>query len=430
MRRVVASRHFAKAQQLQKILIYLLDRSVQDPSTAIHEQEIACNVLGRKEDFNSHEDNIVRVQISHMRRRLDEYFAAEGMGEPLRVSVPRGSYALRFEPRRAVPELTPVVDAAPEPAMALPDLAAGAARRIPRWLLAVSAIALPAVLILLLWQHWLPKSVASAGVTVAPPTSVDLLWPRMFSGPETNIVVADTCLVMLQDMLNTDIQLSEYLDGKYPGSLLDKADPALRRSLLPIATRQYTSLADLNSTRRLSELSHGFTATPPAIRYSRHLNVRDFKTGSFILLGSRRGIPWIRLFEPQLNFSLVEDRGNRTYYFSNRRRVAGEPEAWRPAANQDNTIDTYSNIALLPNLGNNGQVLILAGIDMAASEAAAEFVAGPELQKALVAILPRTAGKPQLRYFELLLRTRVVAGAARSSQVVASRVFDNPMAGP
>ncbi len=429
VRRLIASRHFAKAQQLQKILLYLLDRSLHDPAAIIHEQEIACTVLGRKADFNSHEDNIVRVQMSHLRRRLDEYFAAEGSGEPVLVSVPRGSYALRFEPRAPVPELV-YLEPVLAPAVAPGEALSSARKRFSPWLLGAAAILILAAAILTLWPRPVPGALPRTAKSQAIQTSDDLLWSRIFSPPETNIVVADTCLVMLQDMLNTDIQLSDYLDGKYPGSLLDKADPILRRNLLPIATRQYTSLADLNSARRLSELSHGFAATPPAIRYSRHLNVRDFKSGNFILLGSRRGIPWVRLFESQLNFSLEEDPANRTFYFSNKRRLAGEPEAWRPTANRVSATDTYADIALLPNLGNNGQVLILAGIDMAASEAAAEFVAGPGLSEALAAILPKTAGHPQLRYFELVLRTHVVAGAARSSQVVSSRLIDTLPTGP
>jgi hypothetical protein len=409
--RVSSSRHFAKAHQLQDILLYLIDRALQEPSAAIHEHEIACTVLGRKPDFNPHEDNIVRVQVSHLRKRLDEYFAAEGINEKIRISVPRGGYALRFESRSVTPEpatVYPAVEAKPErrrvffPAAAFTVLILAAACAYLWW-------PLPA-------RNHIPED--------------DLLWPRIFAGQNTNIVVADTCLVMLQDILDTDIQLSGYLDGQYPGSLLDKVpDQALQNALRRISTRQYTSLADLNSTQRLSELSHRYTPNPPAIRYARHMNVRDFKTGNFIMLGSRRGIPWVRLFDSQLNFSMEEERRTKSFYFRNKTPRPGEPGAWRQQANADTTVETYADIALLPNLGNTGQVLILSGIGMAASEAAAEFLAGPEFQKALSGILPKSGNRSQLRYFELLLRTRAVAGAANSSQVVGSRVLATPFTG-
>ena len=117
VQRIASSRHFAKAHQLRDILLYLMDRALHDPPSAIHEQEIACTVLGRKADFNPHEDNIVRVQVSHLRKRLDEYFAADGVNEPIGISVPRGGYALKFESRSVASEPLVVLhspEAAPE----------------------------------------------------------------------------------------------------------------------------------------------------------------------------------------------------------------------------------------------------------------------------------------------------------------------------
>jgi hypothetical protein len=235
---------------------------------------------------------------------------------------------------------------------------------------------------------------------------------------------------MLQDILDFDVPLSEYLNGRFPGNLLDKVpNQSLKKALQLISARQYTSLADLNSSGRLAELSHRYSDYPPANRYARHMNVRDFKTGNFILLGSRRGIPWVQLFEPQLNFSIEQDARTRSYYFRNKMPRPGEPDAWYQEARTDNTVETYADVALVPNLSNTGYVLILSGIGMEGSEAAGEFIAGPEFQKALQSMLPRNAGQPQLRFFELLLRIRAVAGAARSSQVVTSRIFNSPLPG-
>jgi hypothetical protein len=96
--RTAASQHFAKASQLHDILIYICQRALNDPAASIKEYEIGCKVLGRKPDFNPNEDNIVRVQISHLRKKLDEYFATEGKDEPVRITVPKGTYVPRFEP--------------------------------------------------------------------------------------------------------------------------------------------------------------------------------------------------------------------------------------------------------------------------------------------------------------------------------------------
>ena len=421
VQRIVSSRHFARAHQLRDILLYLAERALGDSGAGVHEHEIACTVLGRKADFNPHEDNIVRVQVSHARKRLDDYFTAEGVNESVRIVIPKGGYTLLFEWRPAPLSLEP----APGPAEAKPEPPARAgARRLFSKTEVISLILLIAVGLVgsYVWQRKASARAAS--------TSGSLLWPRMFSGSATSIVVADTCLVMLQDILDIDVPLPEYVSGRFPGSLLDKVpNRSLRKALRLISRRQYTSLADLNSAGRLAELSHRYSNNPPATRYARHMNVRDFKAGNFILLGSRRGIPWVQLFEPQLNFSMEQDARTRSYYFRNKTPRTGEPDAWYQETKTDTTVETYADVALVPNLSNTGYVLILSGIGMEASEAAGEFIAGPELQKVLLSIFPKTAGQVQLRNFELLLRIRAVAGAARSSQVVASRIFNSPLPG-
>jgi hypothetical protein len=434
VQRIVASRHFAKAHQLRDILLYLVDRACLSPAAPIHEQQIACAVLGRKADFNPQEDNIVRVQVSHLRKRLDEYYAAEGREEGLRISVPKGGYSPRFETCLA----GPVSVSNEEPMEAKPETtaASGFAGPYKPWRalyrpLLIAQIVLAAA-VLLDGYFWLRNLSTRAGSSPATrqahAVENDLLWPKLFKAHSSNIVVADSNLVMLQDILHTDIELPDYLDGQYPGNLLDKVtDLRLQSALRLISLRQYTSLADLTSAERLAELSHRYSPVTPAIRYARHINVRDFKTGTFILVGSRRGIPWVRLFESQLNFFLDEDRNANTYYYRNKNPLHDEPQGWYQKANRDSSIETYADIALVPNLGHTGYVLILSGITMEATEAAGDFVAGAEFPKELAAILPKVRAHPQLRYFELLLRTRAVAGAASSSQVVASRIQTTPV---
>ena len=184
------------------------------------------------------------------------------------------------------------------------------------------------------------------------------------------MVVADTCLVMLQDILDTDISVADYLSHRYPEELLNKVtDGDLRSALQLIAGRQYTSLADINIATRLVEVSREFGSGRAPIRYARHLNIRDFKTENFVIIGSRRGVPWVQLFEPQLNFSFEEDKAIHRFYFRNKKPKPGEPSTYVPTANGGN-VETYADIALLPNLGNTGSVLILSGITMEAAESA------------------------------------------------------------
>ena len=413
--RVAASRQFSRAPQLHDILVYICRRALSDPSACIKEHEIGCDALGRRADFNTNEDNIVRVQISHLRKKLDEYFATDGKDEPLLITVPKGAYMPRFEVRV---EPAPAPDAPGETAE--PHLAAER-RRFP-WvtLLAISTGLLAMVCIYLVAR---PAGSAALSQSPAPMTvRTDPFWTRLFGeGQRTALVVSDSCLVVLQDTLHSDITLAEFLSPRYPEELLNKApNRELRSALELVASRQYTSLGDLNIASKLAELSLQFGGNRASVRFARHLNIREFKSENFVLIGSRRSIPWVQLFEQQLNFSFEEDKATHRFRIRNKRPKPGEPETFA-SMESGTTAETYSVVAMLPNLGNSGSVLILSGITMAASEAAGELVVRKDFAQELTRLLGSRAAHEQ--YFELLVKTRVVGGTSRSSQIVASRLI-------
>jgi hypothetical protein len=116
---VAGSRQFAKASQLQEILLYVCQRALADPGTSVKEYEIGCHAMGRRADFNPNLDNIVRVQMSHLRKKLDEYASTDGKSDTLRIVLPKRTYVPIFE------EVTP----APEPAP--PGIDGGLAQDAP-----------------------------------------------------------------------------------------------------------------------------------------------------------------------------------------------------------------------------------------------------------------------------------------------------------
>lgn len=414
VQRVAGSHLFVKAQQLRDILLFVCQKALADPDAVIREYEIACTVLGRKADFNSHDDNIVRVQISHLRKKLEAYFANEGHDEPFRIVIPRGSYVPRFEAQLALPAALPL------PAAEHGEIAAVPTRQgsSTRWRWGTALAALCVVLVCAdLWQR-------NRAWPAATTRGTNPVWDKMFAADPVSVVVADTCLVLLQDILDVDIPLTDYVNGHYPHNLLDRAkSPELRQTLELISTRQYSSLADTNTASKLLQLGQTFGEKRATIRYARYLSVRDFQTGNFVLMGSRRGIPWVQLFEPQLNFAMEENQATRTYAFRNKRPSAHEETLYAPSKKDDGTVETYADIAFVPNLGGTGSVLILNGIGMEGAEAAGDLVAGSRFAQILSSFLPKQVKGGTVPYFEILLRIRAVAGASRSSEVVTYRIL-------
>jgi hypothetical protein len=429
VQRVASSRHLLKAPQLREILLYLSRRVLTDNPPAISEQEIGCKVLGRRPDFNPNEDNIVRVQVRHLRKKLEEYFSSEGLEEPVILTIPKGAYLPRFEPRsaQALPPAAAVSADAEAPAgpVAATHTVASASFPASRRVAIIVAVALGALVVtsLVLWRQKEALRRAPAPEE-SQPARPDPLWSRIFTpGRQTSIVVADTCLVMLQDLLDVDIPLSEYVTGGYPLKLVPSVpDPQLRAALQLIGSRQYTSFGDTNISARLMELGRRFGAQTN-LRYSRYMTLREFKTGNFVLIGSRRGVPWVQLFEPQLNFSMEEDHASRQFHFRNQAPLPGEQGIYGITRDSGNNQQTYADIALLPNPSGNGVVLVLAGINMEATEAAGEMVTSPDFPAVLTGLLKSRAGQPPASYIEILLQAKAMAGTTQSSKIVAHRLL-------
>ena len=429
MHRVAASRHLAKAPQLREILVYVSHRALGEHAVTISEQEIGRKVLGRRPDFNPNEDNIVRVQIRHLRKKLEDYFSMEGAAEPLVLTIPKGSYLPHFEPRPEHPAQDAIVSAeVPAATVTVPGAELPLRQPWISWRTAALVVLLLAAAFaaVVWWKHRTAPRPASAAEE-AQPAREDPLWSRVFSPRrQTSIVVADTNLVMVQDILDTDIPLGEYLKGGYPEKLIGSIpNRELQSALRLIAARQYTSLGDANLAARFMDLGRRYGAQTN-LRYSRYVSVREFKTGNFVLVGSRRGIPWEQLFESQLNFDLEEDHATRHYHLRNKSPLPGERFVYGVSSGGRAHEATYADIALLPNLTGTGNVLILSGIDMAATEAAGELVTSADFGATLTRLLNSRAGQPAASFIEILLEAKVTAGTGGDARIVGYRLIEGP----
>ncbi|HEY6182156.1 MAG TPA: malectin domain-containing carbohydrate-binding protein [Terriglobales bacterium] len=105
---LIATGMFDRAPHLLNFLNYVCERSFQGQADQIKEYTIGVEALRRSPDFDPKKDSIVRVEAHRLRKRLEEYYAAEGATHRVRIVIPQGQYAPRFivqeAPVKAVPE--------------------------------------------------------------------------------------------------------------------------------------------------------------------------------------------------------------------------------------------------------------------------------------------------------------------------------------
>lgn len=97
LERVLASSQFSETTRLKRFLQYLVDRALEGDDQSFKGYAIGLDVFDRPEDFDPSVDTIVRVQAGKLRSRLDLYYATDGKDDPIRIIVPKGSYAPVFE---------------------------------------------------------------------------------------------------------------------------------------------------------------------------------------------------------------------------------------------------------------------------------------------------------------------------------------------
>ena len=108
LRRILSSRQIEKSTRIRDLLAYVCEKALIEELIEIHEQEIGIKVFGRKADYDTMADNVVRVTASQARRKVEQYFATDGVWEPVILEIPKGQYTPVFRERaRRRPSLSP-----------------------------------------------------------------------------------------------------------------------------------------------------------------------------------------------------------------------------------------------------------------------------------------------------------------------------------
>jgi len=419
--RIVASKSFAKSPFLTSFLLYVCDRELRGRAREITEHQIGTEAFGRPANYNPGDDNIVRNYARLLRKRLEEYFNTEGKDERLRVSIPRGRYVPVFyegpiEPQRPEPTLLPSSGFSKSPAehqTLLYERQAGSAMRLkPKHRLGALSFAACALLVALA-TGWLGlRHFGHQQNTLS-----HRLWTQLFSRDrETLIIPADSGFGILQNLTKHPVHLTEYVNGEY----LSKISPIAGvdgGNLNDLSTQRYTSVVDLNITSSLSRLPE-IVPDRFVIRYARDLRMEDLKHSNAILLGSQHTNPWVELFQKNANFVLVYQPEVNDSYVLNRHPLTGESAAYNNAW-ADDSHQTYAVLSYLPSLDGVGHVILVEGLNMAGTQAAADFLLNdrtisPILKKAMQA-------DGTLRPFELLLEANSIGANAPEARVIAER---------
>jgi Tol biopolymer transport system component len=164
--RMLASSTFRGAERSRILLRFIVEETLQGRANRLKDYTLGSEALGRGDQFDPRADPIARVEVSRLRSRIDVYYATEGAGDAVRISLPKGGYVPQFD---ALPTAT----SPSEPLIPSPGLNR---RRWSPWLLMGITALMELLVISAVWLFTRGTWRAPAGAEVraeitTPPTT-------------------------------------------------------------------------------------------------------------------------------------------------------------------------------------------------------------------------------------------------------------------
>ncbi|MBT9331536.1 hypothetical protein [Paracidobacterium acidisoli] len=379
-----------------------MDKTLAGELDELKERMIGMQLFGRDPSYDTGEDAIVRVTATDVRRRLKRFY--DGVETGIRLELQPGSYIIELIEQAAESRAPEVIDP-PSPSQPAEALSQPAPKRSVWRRFLLIAAALTVLGLLPVVYHYRMQSAKTDRL----PWSVML--PRR---GELKIVLSDPDIVALEGVVGNEISLSDYAGHHYvpEQQLLDHPSRVIERLFkgnnVPVIDARFAL-----GVRGL------LPSSPIEMYRARVLQSQDFKTeDNFILLGSPLSNPWVSLFQDQLDFYFQYDPARHGEIIYNRHAEHGEAPVYVPTTPGWGTGEAFAIIALLANENQTGHILILAGSNSVATEAAYRLATDVD---SIVQVLHEHGLNVYDRnaQFEILLRVNTMASSLNTFDVVA-----------
>jgi hypothetical protein len=396
--KLINSHSLRGSESLCKLLRYLAEHSLDHPGVALKEYQIATEVLGRSPGFDPQSDSTVRVQAGRLRMKLAEYYAHEGLDDPILVEVPKGSYALTFQLR------TPLASGPAQHPIGVEREEKPAVRSSNRgWVIAVVCLAVLLAASLLTTVMILGRGRSPAEAKDQTPAAYQIFWNRFVTAPQPPWVIFSNANFVGRPQTNMHY-FNPSTDSR--AVLLD----------------HYTGVGEVLAIHELDRV-FGLLNRQLRVKRGALFSLDDVRNNDLIFVGS-----------PAENLTLLEIPGTKEFVFQpvnsgprkgdvaviNVHPQSGESQAFMASPSSQSVSEDYAIVALKPGLDPAHSMLILAGTTTVGTQAAAEYVCRED---SLAELLQRMGvAKPgEIKPFEALLRVKVTHGVPVKTDLVALR---------
>ena len=408
---------------------------------ALKERVIGCEVFGRRPDYDAAEDPVVRVRAGDLRKRLALFYRSMPPNMQVELDIPHGSYRVEFRPisqpglGQNAPDSPPGAGSsamsAPDstaeqnhavapahvepPATAVPKSEIAAPETVeskrPRWLFRygipiIGALVAMAALLFI------------ANRLLHPPMSAfDSFWSPVVSSSTAPVICIGSSGVYRYKASEEYGEVGPkkstpasknpeqgYVVNYRPGQQFNMDDLILDRT-------NWVGVGDAAAIASVVSMLSSAHKTYD-LRFSEEIVFKDLRQSPTILIGAFNN-SWTMEMNDKLPFvfdqmKYIHEIGPAGRSWSTVRDSHGRP------------VEDYALVSRVPHSKTGAFSITLAGIDMAGTRAAAEFVSDPDhLNQALKQLPSGWQGKN----LQLLLHSNVINSLPSAPDVVAYRIW-------
>jgi hypothetical protein len=385
--RLLADPLFRHSKRYVRFIRHVVEQASAGSTEHLNERALGIAIFGRKPNYDTEADPIVRVTASEIRKRLAQYYAAPQHSAEIRLHLQKGSYLPEFLPAGA-PEISEVVESIPE-------------ARPKSWLRAHSMpLSLTAACLVIVGALWL--------IARPQPSASELFW-----APVTNM--QGPVLICYAQLSAENI----HLEGSTADPQISWTDPLTPAAVpLPgswgklVATLAFRR--DVSSACRISELL-GSRQKRVIVKGAHDITMSSLRGTPAVILGGFNN-EWTARLLPQSRFYF--DGAGSIRFIRDRQNPAGTQ--WNFDAKEPNRTKDLIIITRVSDSPTGCAVVFAGGFSNWGTEAAAEFLADPiHLEEALKSA-PRHW---ETKNLQIVLETIVVNAEAGVPRLLATHYW-------
>lgn len=398
LERLLADSHFALSKRFPAFLRFIVEEELHGRGPQLKERTLGVEVFGRRPDYDTTADPIVRVTAAEIRKRIAQYYQGDPTAPEVKISLPPGSYVPHFEwlivaahssgfPQQVQPGEKPELKAVAESEREVnlqPEPWAAAARQVDgkvgrRW------FAIAAALVVLL----------ALGVYFLRPAADPLrqFWEPIFAAEGQTVVIcvphSETQTVTLRDARQPALihSFPEQAKALY----LDDVQPLVNiAGLLGQAHRQYQLLDD----------------TVP---------LTDLRQGPTVFLGAFDN-DWTLRITHDLRFRFNNDAEMQHFWIEDSKHPERRWQVDRKLQVSTNNYRDYAIVARFVSPSTGQLSVVSAGIARGGTVAAGEFLTRAGTINAIREHAPAGWAKQNM---ELVLSTEIIDGRSAPPRIEA-----------